>query len=44
MAKYYAPVHLTSVGDLKERKRFKKFGEDDPVPPPRAASMKPTQR
>ena len=28
----------------EERKRFKRFGEDDPVPPPRAASMLPTQR
>ena len=33
-----------SPAKREERKRFKKFGEDDPVPPPRAASMKPTQR
>jgi len=33
-----------SPAKREERKKFKKFGEDDPVPPPRAASMKPTQR
>ena len=33
-----------SPAKREERKRFKRFGEDDPVPPPRAASMLPTQR
>merc|ERR1712130_998782 len=28
----------------EERKRFKRFGEDDPVPPPRAASMLPVRQ
>ena len=37
---------VVNISPLKreERKRFKRFGEDDPVPPPRAASMLPTQR